>query len=159
MAKRDIVDGLGRSTGERIARYVWRSKPTLDPVTGRSIRCIVAQDEKGQYWSGTRIGRGNGQKASHEYWDSWKTMDRAMSVSREATRSFLATTAELYSSTVTDKKPGEKIVTMDDGWSVKINAPGKISPSERGVMKIFDQLGSNKTPSQKPRSRGRSIDR
>jgi hypothetical protein len=133
MAKREIMDYLGRSTGENMARYVWRSKPTYDPTTERPVRCIVIQDEKGKYWAATRTGGGNGQKASCEYWDSWETAERAMAVSREATRGLLSTGAELYANTITDKKPGEQIVkiTMDDGWSVAINAPGRVSVRTR----------------------------
>jgi len=62
-----------------------------------------------------------------------ETAERAMAVSREATRGLLSTGAELYANTITDKKPGEQIVkiTMDDGWSVAINAPGRVSVRTR----------------------------
>jgi hypothetical protein len=146
MAKRDILDWNGISTGDRIARYVWRSKPTHDPVTGRAVRCIVAQDEKGKYWAATRTGYGNGQKAICEYWDSWDTAQKAQAVSREATRGLISTRAELYANTVTGKRPGEQIikVTMDDGWSVAINAPGKTSPAEQRTLAMIDRIGKGK---------------
>jgi hypothetical protein len=162
MATREIIDFLGRSTGERIARYVWRSKPTRSPVSGRQVRCLVAQDEKGRYWDATRIGRGDGQKARHEFWlEPSATKERAMAMSRQQTREYLSAEAELYSNTITDKKRGEQIVkiTMDDGWSVTINAPEKPappSPAFARVMKLFEEFGSDKKPPQKSRSRGRS---
>jgi len=160
MARREITDTLGRNTGERIARYVWRSKPTQNPVNGRAVRCIVAQDEKGQYWAGARIGRANGQKAQTEFWlQPSETKQQAMATSRELARSFLSTQAELYSDTGTGKRPGEKIVevTMDDGWSVGINAAGKISPTERRVMALLD--GSGKGEQQRPKSIAKSQSR
>jgi hypothetical protein len=165
MAKREITDWHGDSTGQRIARYVWRSKPTRSPITDRPIRCIVAQDEKGGYWAATRTGRGGGQKAQYELWEPCDTKQQAMAISRQQARGLISVHAELYSNTVTDKKPGEKIVeiTMDDGWSVAINAPerpGPTCPAFARVMKLFNQFESNKKPPQRPRSRGRSsIDR
>jgi len=161
MAKREIVDCLGRDTGERLARYVWRSKPTLDPTVNRPVRCIVGQDEKGRYWAATRIGRANGQKAQTEFWlQPSETKQQAMATSREQTRSFLSTQAELYSDTVTGKKPGEKIVevTMDDGWSICINAPGKLSPAERRVMALLDGPGRGKQEQPKSPAKIRSRD-
>jgi hypothetical protein len=157
MEKREIVDCLGRSTGERIARYIWRSKPTRDPIIDRPVRCVVAQDEKGQYWAATRIGRGNGQKSQTEFWESFETKERAVAISRNQTRAFLSTQAESYSNTATDKKPGEKIVeiTMDDGWSVAVNAPGKISPAEQRAMEMLDRIGKGKqTRPKAPARRG-----
>jgi hypothetical protein len=164
MSKREITDWQGRSFGERVARYVWRSKPTRSPVTDRPVRCIVAQDEKGQYWAATRTGQGDGQKPQYELWEPCATKQEAMAISRQQARVMLGTEAELYSNTVTDKGPGEQIVkiTMDDGWSVTINAPGKPappSPAFKRVMKLFDELGSDTKPPQKSPSRGRSIDR
>jgi hypothetical protein len=146
MAKREILDTLGRSTGERLVRYVWRSKPTLDPTTSRHIRCLVAQDEKGQHWAATRIGRGDGNAPKVYFWEAFQTKDRAMAISREQTRSIVATRAELYADTVNDKKPGEKIVevTMDDGWSVRINAPEKPAPPSRALTALLDRLGQGK---------------
>ena len=87
-----------------------------------------------------------------------------MAISRQQARSLLSMHAELYSNAITDKKPGEQIVkiTMDDGWSVAINAPerpGPPSPAAERVMKLFDELGSNKKAPHQSRSRGRSIDR
>ena len=154
------MDCLGRSTGERIARYVWRSKPTEDPTIGQPVRCIVAQDEKGQYWAATRIGRGDGQKARYEFWlYPRETKQQAMELSREQTRGFLSMQAESYSNTVTDKKPGEKIVTitMDDGWSVTINAPGRITPAEQRAMARLDRIfkGEKRKPDTHAKRRGR----
>lgn len=156
MDKREILDTSGRNTGERLAQYVWRSKPTQDPTIGRPVRCVVAMDEKGQYWAATRIGSGNGKKAQTEFWEAFSTKDRAVFISRDQTRSFLATHAELCSTTVTGKKPGEEIVkiTMDDGWSVAINAPGRITPGERRVMALLDMVGKGKH--RKPKSPGKA---
>ena len=164
MAKREIIDSLKELSGERIARYVWRSKPTRSPLSDRQVRCIVAEDEKGRYWAGLRIGRGHGQKAEYELWETCKTKQEAMSISRQQGRMLLSTHAELYSNTVTGKGPGEKNVevTMDDGWKVAINAPGAPraeSPESKRLMGLLNRIGSGKTPPQKPRSRGPSIDR
>ena len=155
------MDCLGRSTGERVARYVWRSKPTRSPYTGRAVRALVVQDQKGQYWDATRIGRGDGQKARHEFWlEPSKTKEQAMAMSRQQTREYLGAEAELYSNTVTGKKPGEQIVkiTMDDGWSVAINAPGKISPAEQRAIAMFERLGKGKQEAPKAPAKRSSRD-
>jgi hypothetical protein len=163
MAKREIIDSFNNFSGEKLARYVWRSKPTRSPLTGRQVRCVVAQDEKGRYWAGLRIGRGNGQKAEYEMWETCRTKQEAISISRQQARIALSTAAELYANTIKDKKPGEQIVkvTMDDGWSVAINAPGRVSPAEARVMKLFEGHGKKKESPAKSLSRGRwpSIDR
>jgi len=146
MAKREITDWRGKITGERIARYVWRSKPTRSPLTDRPIRCIVAQDEKGQYWAATRTGRGDGQNAEYEMWESCASKQEAMVISRQIALGVLACQAEMYSDGVNDKR-------------VAINAPGRHSPAEARVMKLFNRVGSNKKPPEKPQSRGRSVER
>jgi hypothetical protein len=86
MAKREIIDSFNKLSGEKIARYVWRSKPTRSPLSGRPVRCIVAQDEKGRYWAGLRIGRGDGQKVQYEMWEACKTKQEAISISRQQAR-------------------------------------------------------------------------
>ena len=167
MAKREIINCSGRDTGERIAQFVWRSKPTSSPHTGRAVRCIVAQDEKGQYWPGTRIGPAKGGKAEYEFWTESSTKpNEAIAVAREHTREFVGMEAELYSENIKGKKPGEQIVkvSMDDGWSVAINAPEKPplpTPGFSRLMKMLDGYGSNKKSPQKCRlrPRGRGIDR
>jgi hypothetical protein len=161
MPKREIIDSLKGISGARVVRYIWRSKPTRSPLSGRPVRCIVAQDEEGRYWAGLRIGRGDGKKAQYEMWETCKTKQEAMSISRQQARLLLGTHAEFHSDSVKEKKPGEQIVkvTMDDGWSVAINAPGRVSPAEARVMKLFDKLDSNEKLPQKSRSRGQSIDR
>jgi hypothetical protein len=165
MSDRQIFDNDG-NIAFRLQRYVWRSKPTKSPLTGRHVRCIVAQDEKGQYWAGTRIGRGDGRKAEHELWEQCETKQQAMAISRQQVRGFLSTDAEFYSETVTGKKPDEKIVrvTMDDGWSVAINAPeppSSPSPAFVRVMKMFKALDNKKEPAKRLPSRAgrRGIDR
>jgi hypothetical protein len=163
MAKREIVDSFNKISGAGIARYVWRSKPTRSPLSGRSVRCIVAQDEEGRYWAGLRIGRGGGQKSQFELWETCETKQEAISISRQQGRMLLSTHAEFCASTAEDKKRGEQIVkvTMDDGWSVEINAPGRLSPAEARVRKVFEGLGKRKeSPPKSPaRGRTRSIDR
>lgn len=144
MAKREIIDCIGRNTGASVARYIWRSKPTQDPSTGLAVRCLVAQDDKGRFWAGTRIGRGSTNPARHEYWlGPCATKQEAMQFSREQTREFLFACASIASDAITPKKPGEKLVEvkMDDGWSVAINAPGKLAPAERRAMATLDGLG------------------
>jgi hypothetical protein len=143
MAKRQIVDCLGKDSGASIARYVWRSKPTQSPHTGRAVRGVVAQDEKGQYWSGTRVGPGKGAKAEYEFWlHPSKTINEAVAEAREHTRGFVGMEAELYAKTITDKKPGEEIVkvTMDDGWSVAINAPDQSERITPGFTRLMNML-------------------
>jgi hypothetical protein len=157
MEKREITDWRGRGTGEIVARYAWRSKPTQSPAIDRPVRCIVAQDEKGQYWAGTRIGRGNGKNAETEFWQPFETKERAVAVSREVTRSFLSMQAEVYADTVTGKKPGEQMVkvTMDDGWSVAIHAAGRITPGEAKLQALFGGTGKSKPPSRQPSKKDR----
>jgi hypothetical protein len=155
MAKREIVDCFERSTGASIARYVWRSKPIQSPHTGRAVRGIVAQDENGRYWSGTRVGPGKSAKAEYEFWlHPSRKINEAVAVARDHTRGVVEMEAELYARTITDKKPGEEIVkvTMDDGWSVAINAPDRserITPGFTRLMNMLNGYEGNTKPQDK----------
>ncbi len=158
MAKREIVDYLGNETGEHVQRFVWRSKPTKSPLTGSPVRCVVAQDEKGQYWGAARIG---GEKPKYEFWcQPFATKQQATAAARGQTRDFLAADCEQYSQTVSAKKPGEKIVEvrMDDGWRLSINAPGRLSPAQRKAIAIFEKLGKGKQGPTKAPEKKRSRD-
>jgi len=67
MAKREIIDYVGRKTGTSMTGYAWRSKPTRSPLTGRAVRCVVVQDDKGQFWAGARMGRVAGNDATMSF--------------------------------------------------------------------------------------------
>src|SRR5664280_1192413 len=115
MRERRILDYLGRDTGARMAHITWRSKPTLSPLTGDSVRCVVVEDGKGQFWAGHRCGSKD-KSGQYEFLsEPWRDQRQAMSISRESTRSFLACHAEYYSERAPGKQAGEEIVrvTMD----------------------------------------------
>jgi hypothetical protein len=73
------------------------------------------------------------------------------------TRAWISAAVESYADSGKEPmKPGEQIikVQMDDGWSVEINAPGKLSPLEAKLKEAFEQSmatggarSSSRTPS------------
>jgi hypothetical protein len=141
MGDRHVIDRDG-NIGFRLQRYVWRSKPTASPLTGRPVRCVVGQDENGQFRPATRIGLGKEPNPAIETKfaiEPFSSKAEATQASRELTRDFLAGEAEVYSQQVKDTKPGQQIVKveMDDGWSMAINAAGRITPEERRVMQLL----------------------
>jgi hypothetical protein len=167
MAEINVLDGNGQF-GFRLQKYVWRSKPTASPLTGRSVRCVVGQDEHGKFRAATRVGRDNerGDIQTTFATESFSNKEEAIAASRDITRDYLNGEAQGYANTVTRAmKPGEQIVKveMDDGWSTQINAPGKLDPVESRVQKIFNQMGEGKKPRKEgpkeSRVRDRYIDR
>ena len=144
MAGREVTRADG-SIGFVLQTFVWRSKPTRSPATGRPVRCVVGQDEHGRFRAAMRIGvakDGSGDVETTFAVESFATKEQAIEASREFTRDFLRAEAECYAGTVTNKRPGEQIVRveMDDGWSLAINQAGVISPEEERVMAIFAGL-------------------
>lgn len=160
MSEREVTTKNGKA-GFRLQRYAWRSKPTMSPLTGRAVRCVVGVDEQGGFRAATRIGCGEGQTFETKFAvESFGSKDQAIQASRGLTRDFLSHEAEVYANGVKDKRPGQEIVRvdMDDGWSTAINAAGSISPAKARVMKVFEGPG-RKQPDKKYPLRGRSIDR
>jgi hypothetical protein len=173
MARRAVTGPDGNS-GFTLQEYVWRSKPTNSPLTGRPVRCVVGQDEHGQFRAATRIGLakgGMGGVQTRFAEEPFGTKERAIEAARELTRDFLRVEAECYANTVTNTLPGEQIVRveMDDGWSMAINAPGAISPEEARVSALFagfdrherqaGGLGAREKTRAHLRNRNRGIDR
>jgi hypothetical protein len=145
----------------QLQRYVWRSAPATCSLPGGAIRCIVGQDEHGTFRPGIRLGRSpDGGKAQTIFTDDqFLTKEEAVQASREMTRAYIWAEAECYADSVKKSmKPGERIikVQMDDGWSVQINAPGKLSPLEEKLVEMAERsMADGKT---QPSSRGRSYD-
>ena len=129
-----------------MVRITWRSKPATSPLTGKAVRCVVVEDGNGRYWSGHRLGsKDNGSQ--YEFWsEPLQDKRQAISDARHSTRSFLAIHAEVYSQQFKDAQAGKEIVrvTMDDGWSVAIHAPGRLTPGERKLIALFDRLGKGR---------------
>jgi hypothetical protein len=118
MPKREIIDCVGKATGAVIERYAWRSGATQSPFTGQPVRAIVAQDERGQYWGGVRIGPGNGAKQQNEFWtEPFQHKEDGIKVARELTRSFLSKDAEQQADRMPKAYDGRELVRvkMDDG--------------------------------------------
>jgi hypothetical protein len=158
MARREIVDYVGCPTGVTVKSYEWKSQPALGPFTGKAIRAIAVKDEFGRFWGGIRFGASATEKARNEFGSKpFEFRNDAVNEARHSARAALSAEAEIYSQKIRpNAQPGKEIVrvTMDDGWSVAINAAGRISPAERRVMTLFDEMGKGKQPQQKDRGRG-----
>jgi len=148
----------------QLQRYVWRSAPATASLPGSAIRCIVVQDEHGKFRPGIRIGRSpNGWKAETIFTDDqFVTKQEAVQFSREMTRSYISAEAECYADSVKEPMtPGEQIikVQMDDGWSVEINASGKLSPLEEKLKEIADRNMAAGEARSSSKTRSHDIDR
>ena len=161
MSDRSIIDYFGRRTGATLQEYVWKSKPTRSPYTDRAVRCVVVEDEMGRYWGGARIGPGDGEKGRNELWiHPFRTKEAAMKLAREFARSFLTAEAEQQANDMPNAAQGKELVrvTMDDGWSVAINAPAPKVADKARLEAFFERLAkSSKMPSPEQK-KGRSRD-
>lgn len=127
-----------------LEKYIWRSAPATCSLPGAAIRCVVGQDEQGWFRAGTRLGRDEeGAKAQTMFAPLlFPDKQAAIEFSREMTREFIWAEAECYADNVkTPMKPGEQIirVQMDDGWSVEINARGRLSPLETKLKELSER--------------------
>jgi hypothetical protein len=162
MKSREIIDYIGGPTGATVKSYEWKSQPTRGPFTGRPIRAIVVKDKFGRLWGGIRFGASATEKARTEFWGKhFNFRNDAIEEARHSTREALSAEAEMYSQKMRpNAQPGKEIVrvTMDDGWSVAINAPGRISPGERRVMALFEDMGKGTQERPKAQNKGRGRD-
>jgi hypothetical protein len=162
MAGRQVRDEEGGLF--HLQRYVWRSAPATCSLPGGAIRCVVGQDEHGWFRAGTRLGREeNDEKAQTMFAeDEFDTKEEAIEFSREMTRAYISAEAECYADSVRKPmSPGERIikVEMDDGWSVEINAAGKISPLEEKLKEIFERSVADGETRSSSRAPSHDIDR
>jgi hypothetical protein len=142
MAGRQVRDEEGGLF--HLQRYVWRSAPATCSLPGGAIRCVVGQDEHGWFRAGTRLGREVNEEKAQTMFAGEHFADKraAIECSREMTRAYISAEAECYADSVKKPmSPGERIikVQMDDGWSVEINAPGRLSPLEAKLKEIFER--------------------
>jgi hypothetical protein len=162
MAGRQIRDEEGGLF--QLQRYVWRSAPATCSLGGGAIRCIVAQDEHGKFRPGIRVAEfeNAGRAQTIFTGDQFVTKQEAVQSSREMTRAWISAEAESYAASVKEPmKPGEQIikVQMDDGWSVEINAPGKLSPLEAKLKEAFEQNMADGETRSSSRAPSHDIDR
>jgi hypothetical protein len=158
MKSREIVSYIGGPTGATINSYEWRSQPTRGPFTGKPIRAIVVRDEYGRCWGGIRFGASATENARTEFWGKhFNFKSDAIDEARHSAREALCAEAQIYTQKMLPRaQPGEEIVrvTMDDGWSYSINAPGSLSPAKRRVMALFQGIGKGKeTKTEAPAKR------
>jgi len=155
MAKREIIDYVGRKTGTSMTGYAWRSKPTRSPLTGRAVRCVVVQDDKGQFWAGARMGPGGGERCHNELWsEPFSAKDGAVKESRSMTRDFLSAHTEMAAMTENQTrrfKPGEVMASasMDDGWRIEIRAPERMSAAAKYAIRAFKKACEKQDQRQK----------
>ncbi len=147
-----------------LQRYVWRSAPATWSSPGAAIRCVVGQDEHGKFRPGIRVGRSpNGWNLQTIFAnEQFLTKEEAVQASREMTRAYISAEAECYADSVKrSMKPGERIIKiqMDDGWSVQINAPGKLSPLEAKLMEMAERGMAGAETRSSPRARSHDIER
>jgi hypothetical protein len=93
--------------------------------------------------------------------ESILTSKHAIDEARHSTREALSDEAEMYAHKMrSHAQPGKEIVrvTMDDGWSVAINAPGRVTPAEHRVMALFKDMGKGKQERPKAQNKGRGRD-
>lgn len=133
MASREVKDSGGKAIF-RLRRYAWRSRAAASPLEGKQVRGVVVQDESGKFHSGMRVNEAHGRVRSEFSREGFETRQQAIPGAREMARGELSLDAERHAASIRGKrfKPGETMVSvgMDDGWEVRINAPGKLEPAE-----------------------------